>query len=242
MTLAKNRRLTRLLASLLLASLLAALVAPLGTTVAEAQPQTAPDRAMAASSVHEVPFGADGNALRLTVANATGAKAPAVEVVLVEAPAWIEGMPAQTVLGALGEKAEAAARLPFDVARAAPVGEVATLRFSIRSAGTVIAEKQVRLQVAPPTAMRLRGNYPNPFAGQTTVGYELPQAAEVRLEVHDVLGWRVNVLDGGLQQAGFRELRWPARGQASGVYLYRLVADLEQGDRLVRHGRMTLVR
>ena len=242
MTLAKNRRPTRLLASLLLA----VLVAPFGTTAA--QPQTAPDKqtapgkAMAASSVHEVPFGADGNALRLTVANATGAKAPAVKVVLVEAPAWIEGMPAQTALGALGEKAEAAVRLPFDVARAAPVSEVATLRFSIRSAGTVIAEKQVRLQVAPPTAMRLRGNYPNPFAGQTTVGYELPQAAQVRLELYDVLGRRVAVLDGGLQQAGFRELRWPARGQASGVYLYRLVADLEQGDRLVRHGRMTLVR
>ena len=96
MTLAKNRRLTRLLASLLLASLLAALVALLGTTVAEAQPQTTPDKqtapgkATAASFVHEVPFGADGNALRVTVANATGAKAPAVEVVLVEALAWIE--------------------------------------------------------------------------------------------------------------------------------------------------------
>ena len=143
---------------------------------------------------------------------------PAVEVVLVEAPAWIEGMPAQTVLGALGEKAEAAARPPFDVARAAPMGEIATLRFSIRSAGTVIAEKQVRLQVAPPTAMRLRGNSPNPFAGPTAVGYELPQAAQVRLEVYDVLGRRVAVLDRGLQQAGFRELRWLAWGQASGVY------------------------
>ena len=97
MTLAKNRRPTRLLASLLLAPLLAVLVAPFGTTAA--QPQTAPDKAMAASSVHEVSFGADGNVLRLTVTNATGAKAPAVEVVLVETPAWIEGMPAQTVLG-----------------------------------------------------------------------------------------------------------------------------------------------
>ena len=124
---------------------------------------------------------------------------------------------------------------------------VATLRFAIRSAGTVIAEKQVRLQVAPPTAMRLRGNYPNPFARKTTVGYELPQAAQVRLELYDVLGRRVTVLDRGLQQTGFRELRWPAWGQASGVcssrvYLYRLVADLEQGDRLVRHGRMTLMQ
>jgi hypothetical protein len=74
---------------------------------------------------------------------------------------------------------------------------------------------------------------PNPFNPRTVVTFELPQAGEVSVAVHDVQGRLVRRLAAGGHEAGRHELVWDGRddrGRAAGagVYLVRLSAP--QGD------------
>jgi hypothetical protein len=73
-----------------------------------------------------------------------------------------------------------------------------------------------------PTALHLRQNYPNPFNPSTTIGFSLPESAEIRLAVYDVTGRLVAVLAEGFHQAGSHQATFNASGLGSGVYLYRL--------------------
>jgi hypothetical protein len=91
--------------------------------------------------------------------------------------------------------------------------------------------------VVPSTYLRA-ATYPNPFGIQATISFSLARPARVTLTVYDVLGRHVaTLLDGERAQAGSHEVPWDATGQASGVYLYRLLADGH-----VRAGRMLLLR
>ncbi|MEP0545293.1 MAG: Ig-like domain-containing protein [Rhodothermales bacterium] len=79
-----------------------------------------------------------------------------------------------------------------------------------------------------PVAFALAPAYPNPFAGTTTLAYELPEPADVTLDVFDLLGRRVAVLADGVQEAGRYTARWDGTvagaPAANGVYVYRLRA------------------
>ena len=76
--------------------------------------------------------------------------------------------------------------------------------------------------VAPVEKPRLLGNYPEPFSPVTSIRYELPEAAEVRLEVFDLMGRRVAVLVDGRQEQGRYTARFDGANLASGLYVYRL--------------------
>ncbi len=99
---------------------------------------------------------------------------------------------------------------------------------------TVSAEQ---ITSSRPTKIMLHQNYPNPFNPVTVIRYEIPEPADVRLEIIDLLGRRVDILIDERQQAGAHRTRWDATGMASGVYIYRLTA----GD-FTESGIMTLVR
>ncbi len=72
----------------------------------------------------------------------------------------------------------------------------------------------------------LHGNYPNPFNPTTTLRFDLPEGAEVRVEVFDVLGRRVFMHHAGLLPAQANHtLAIDARSLASGMYVYRVVAE-----------------
>ncbi len=88
-----------------------------------------------------------------------------------------------------------------------------------------------------PLEIMLHHNYPNPFNPETVIRYELPESSDVRLEVYDLLGRRVDILIDERQQAGTHQVRWDASGMASGVYIYRL----KTGD-YIQSRMMTLVR
>ena len=88
-----------------------------------------------------------------------------------------------------------------------------------------------------PYALELAQNYPNPFNPATSIGFTLPEASDVRLEVFDVTGRRVAVLVDGHKPAGRHHVTFDAGTLSSGVYLYRL--RTEAG---VKNRKMTLIK
>lgn len=89
----------------------------------------------------------------------------------------------------------------------------------------------------PALAFALDPNYPNPFADHTTLGYAIPEAAPVRLDVYDLLGRHVATLVDDDLEAGRHEARFDADGLASGTYIARLSAGAH-----VETQRLQLVR
>ena len=97
-------------------------------------------------------------------------------------------------------------------------------RVSDGAGGTARATVRVEVAVASPARLRLHPNYPNPFRGQTTIRYELPEAVPAHLALYDMLGRRVLTLVDGEQPSGVHEITMEPDGLASGVYLLRLQA------------------
>ncbi len=67
--------------------------------------------------------------------------------------------------------------------------------------------------------------YPNPFNASTTISYSLEYAANVSLEIYDILGRKVETLVNGNQQAGNYQLNWKADQISTGIYFARMVTD-----------------
>jgi hypothetical protein len=77
-------------------------------------------------------------------------------------------------------------------------------------------------------SFELHQNYPNPFNPSTTIRYELPEGAMVRLMVYDLQGREITQLVEGNQQIGYHEAVWDGCGRygrqlPSGIYIARLV-------------------
>lgn len=69
--------------------------------------------------------------------------------------------------------------------------------------------------------------YPNPYTSSTTVKINLAQASDVTLEVYNLLGEKVQVLDNGAKQAGVYSYSYTALAinRPAGVYFVRLIAN-----------------
>jgi hypothetical protein len=76
-----------------------------------------------------------------------------------------------------------------------------------------------------PVKFSLTQNFPNPFNPQTVISYSLDKTADVRLEVFDLLGRKVQTLVNGEMDAGNHDVIWKGTDQGAGVYFYRLSAD-----------------
>lgn len=97
-----------------------------------------------------------------------------------------------------------------------------------------------------PQKFELVGNYPNPFNPSTSIRFGMPEAASVDLRVYDALGREVAVLARQqMYQPGYHTVSFDAGQLASGVYIYRIVAQPLNGagaSRFVQTKTMTLVK
>ncbi|MBN2012764.1 T9SS type A sorting domain-containing protein [candidate division KSB1 bacterium] len=75
-----------------------------------------------------------------------------------------------------------------------------------------------------PTSFALSSNYPNPFNPGTNIEYDLPQNANVKLVIYDLLGREIATIQSGMQQAGRHRIFWNATNVSSGMYFYYLTA------------------
>jgi hypothetical protein len=73
-----------------------------------------------------------------------------------------------------------------------------------------------------PRAFALSQNYPNPFNPSTTIKFELPEAADVQMEVFDLTGRKVATLVQERRNAGYHQVNFNASRLASGMYILRM--------------------
>ena len=95
---------------------------------------------------------------------------------------------------------------------------------------TWVGIKNTNLENPIPENFQLLQNYPNPFNAGSTIRYELPQPAKVRLVIYNLLGQRVKSLVQGQQSAGQYSVHWDGTSDAglpvsSGIYIYRITVD-----------------
>ena len=84
---------------------------------------------------------------------------------------------------------------------------------------------------ALPKVYALYQNYPNPFNPTTSIDFDLPVSANVTLKVYNLLGQEVaTLLNHQSVDAGNTSMTFDASAMASGVYLYRIVAEVQNSN------------
>jgi PKD repeat protein len=67
--------------------------------------------------------------------------------------------------------------------------------------------------------------YPNPMNDQTTISYQLKDAADIRITVTDVIGKIISISENKNQAKGNYSFRWKPEELKAGIYLLQLKAD-----------------
>ncbi|MBD3168926.1 MAG: T9SS type A sorting domain-containing protein [candidate division Zixibacteria bacterium] len=88
-----------------------------------------------------------------------------------------------------------------------------------------------------PEVTSLIGSYPNPFNARTNISFEIANAGDVKVEIYNMLGQKMETVLDEYRSAGRHDVSWDASSYSSGVYLYKLTAE---GKAFT--GRMTLVK
>jgi flagellar hook assembly protein FlgD len=90
-----------------------------------------------------------------------------------------------------------------------------------------------------PITYVLHQNYPNPFNPITTLSYDLPEDALVKITIYDMMGRQTRTLINNQQAAGYKSIQWNATNDAgqpvsAGLYLYTIQAgNFRQAKKMV---------
>lgn len=93
-----------------------------------------------------------------------------------------------------------------------------------------------------PKEFVLSQNYPNPFNPNTIIEYSLPQSANVKIIVYNVLGQKIKELVNLFKEAGSYKVNWDASGFTSGIYFYEMKASTPEGKEFSSFKKMILVK
>jgi hypothetical protein len=105
-----------------------------------------------------------------------------------------------------------------------------SLAFTAQTHALVVYDGSASVPVSPPAnpvlvySFALHLPRPNPFNVSTAIGYELPAASFVSLNVYDTSGRLVSTLIDGWREAGTHETTFEGSKLASGIYLAKLEA------------------
>lgn len=110
----------------------------------------------------------------------------------------------------------------------------ADLNFSLNAessiadyAGVAFVNKSLSIPslVSSLQGFNLSQNIPNPFNNTTQINYVLPADGTVKLELLDVVGKQIAVLEDGQQTAGAHNYTFSGNSLPGGVYFYRMVVN-----------------
>lgn len=81
-----------------------------------------------------------------------------------------------------------------------------------------------------PGKIRILGNFPNPFNPETAIRFEVLKEAFVKLEIFDITGRRITVLDQEIFTTGIHSINWNGTDESgkevgSGIYFYKITID-----------------
>jgi hypothetical protein len=76
-----------------------------------------------------------------------------------------------------------------------------------------------------PSSVKLDGAHPNPFNSQTTINFEIPQTADIKLTIYDTAGRQVAELINEKREAGLHQVTFNSNDLASGIYFCRLQVE-----------------
>jgi|GEM_PF-4325979 len=93
-----------------------------------------------------------------------------------------------------------------------------------------------------PQKFGLNQNYPNPFNPSTSINFDLPVNANVRLSVFNSLGEEIAVLTDNQISAGTHSFNFMAEDLSSGIYFYRINVESENGDHWTESKKMILMK
>ncbi len=93
-----------------------------------------------------------------------------------------------------------------------------------------------------PAVFMLYNNYPNPFNPVTMISFDIPKESNVRLSVYNLLGEEVTLAVSEKLSAGKYSYSWNAVNFSSGLYIYRLEATADDGEKYVKTFKMVLVK
>ncbi|MFQ6617458.1 MAG: T9SS type A sorting domain-containing protein, partial [Fidelibacterota bacterium] len=83
--------------------------------------------------------------------------------------------------------------------------------------------------ITPPEGKRVNlSSFPNPFNNTTRIEYEIPTAVNVRMEVFNILGQKVDTLVNGPKMPGTYEIQFSVKNLSSGLYLCKLEIEGKQ--------------
>ncbi|HEX6981940.1 MAG TPA: T9SS type A sorting domain-containing protein [Balneolaceae bacterium] len=196
----------------------------------------------AASQVYAIPFVSQGNVLELTLINTTNKVLKNIEVILQNLPEWIKPRLKDKSISKLQINEGKTVIFSFDIDKKAPVGNIKNIEILATDGKGYKWSKSIHLKVAAPSKFKLLQNYPNPFNPTTTIEYLLPAEMKVKVTIYNILGRKVATLVDETQEAGRQELHWNADGMASGLYIYRVIADAENGKKIIQQRKMMLIK
>jgi hypothetical protein len=110
----------------------------------------------------------------------------------------------------------------------------------VRPAVTTSDDDNVATEL--PAEFTLNGNFPNPFNPTTNISFDLPEQANVRVEIVDLLGRQVMTVAPQSMSAGANKvITVDAARLSSGVYFYRVIAE-GSTKTFVQGSKFTLVK
>lgn len=126
--------------------------------------------------------------------------------------------------GKLNQAAKLYANFPEPVDRTEDRTIYATLLEMHGYNGDVSASQEPQIQENENAVTSMQAS-PNPFNPTTAIDIDITNHMQVRMEVYNVLGQRVAVLNDGLLQAGTHRFSFNAQNLASGLYFVQTIVD-----------------
>lgn len=102
-------------------------------------------------------------------------------------------------------------------------------------------ENPAEVVIGVPSSVRVSQNYPNPSNPKSSIDYQLTFTGKVSLIVYDMIGREVQTLVNENKEPGYYTAQFDGTNLASGVYIYRLVAEGE-GEKFVKSSKLVLVK